>query len=92
VELRILSQNLFLGGATCRELEQKFDAEASPARARLAAENLRVRDDQVFGYRSCVSIALPCDGTGQQQAFRKSVSRSALAPAAAGQDPVARSL
>ena len=39
-ELRILSQNLFLGGAACGELEQKLDAEASPAHARLAAENL----------------------------------------------------
>jgi hypothetical protein len=43
-------------GSSCGELEQELDAEPSTANARLAVENLRVGDDQVFGHVSCLSV------------------------------------
>jgi hypothetical protein len=44
-----LLKNLFLRRTTCRQFVQKLDAQARPADARLAAENLRIGDDQLVG-------------------------------------------
>jgi hypothetical protein len=52
-ELGILSENLFVRGAACGELEQELDTEPSTANARLAVQHLRVGDDQVFGDGAC---------------------------------------
>lgn len=58
-ELRILSENLLLGRAARRELEQELDAEPRAANARLAAKNLRVGHNQIFSHSSHFSPMQP---------------------------------
>jgi hypothetical protein len=58
-ELRILGENLLLGCAARRELEQELDAEPRATDARLAAENLRIGDDQILSHWSHFSPMQP---------------------------------
>jgi len=53
-QLRVLGEDMLLARAARCELEQELDAETRATDARLAAENLRIGDDEIVGHWSHV--------------------------------------